>query len=355
MCASGGPGPAPAGGLDPWYLEYLVCPRDHGTLRCEASALRCEAGHAYPVVDGVPVMLLDDAEQTMPLALRSIGRAQGAPGDDRAPELYLESLGISDEEKSGIVSLAQRGDQAVDPVVAYLISATNGIMYSHLIGHLREYPIPELRLGAGEGRTLLDVGCNWGRWSIAAARKGYQVVGLDPSLGAVMAARRVARALGLSPRYVVGDARYMPFGPHAFDVVFSYSVVQHLSRPAAARVVGEAARVLRPWGELLLQMPNAFGIRCLYHQARRGFRETEVFDVRYWTLPGLRRLMQPVGAAGLEVDGFFGLGIQASDRHLMPPFRRFVVAASEWLRRLSRVLPPLVYLADSVYLRVRRV
>ena len=46
------------------------------------------------------------------------------------------------------------------------------------------------RHGVHAGSRLLDLGSSWGRWSIAAARKGYSVVGLDPSLGAVLAARR---------------------------------------------------------------------------------------------------------------------------------------------------------------------
>ena len=66
-------------------------------------------------------------------------------------------------------------------MVAYLVAATNGFMYLHLLGKLSEYPIPDLRLPEGNGTPLLDVGCNWGRWSIAAARKGYAATGVDPS------------------------------------------------------------------------------------------------------------------------------------------------------------------------------
>ena len=99
----------------------------------------------------------------------------------------------------------------IDPVVAYLIAATNGLMYRHLIGRLESYPIPDIDLPPGEGRTLLDVGCSWGRWSLAAARLGYTVIGIDPSLGAVMAARRVARQLNLAATFLVGDARHLPF------------------------------------------------------------------------------------------------------------------------------------------------
>ena len=51
---------------------------------------------------------------------------------------------------------------------------------------------------------------------MSAAKKGYRAVGIDPSLGAVMAARRVARQLGLEIKCIVGDARFLPFGlPHS--------------------------------------------------------------------------------------------------------------------------------------------
>lgn len=45
-------------------LEILVCPRCKGELRAEpaASRLVCEACRvAYPVRDGIPIMLVDEA------------------------------------------------------------------------------------------------------------------------------------------------------------------------------------------------------------------------------------------------------------------------------------------------------
>jgi SAM-dependent methyltransferase len=185
---------------------------------------------------------------------------------------------------------------------------------------------------------------------VAAQSKGYQAVGIDPSLGAVMAARRVARQLGLPNRYLVGDARYLPFRPQTFDNVFSYSVIQHLSRTDAARAVSELGRVVRPGGTVKVQMPNRFGIRCLYHQAHRWFREAAGFEVRYWTLPKLRRLFTAkVGRTRFEADGFFGIGLQSSDTSLMPITLKVVLRVSESLKAASRRLPALVWLADSVF------
>lgn len=238
----------------------------------------------------------------------------------------------------------------IDPVVACLVAATSGIAYRHLVGRLRSYPIPHLRLPQSQGAELLDIGCNWGRWSIAAARKGYRVVGVDPSLGALMAARRVSAQLGLATRYVAADARYLPFRDGAFDAVFSYSVLQHFSKANAMKSLMEIGRVLKPGGTSLVQMPNRMGIRCLYHQARRRFREARDFEVRYWSLPELTRAFgQAVGSSQVTVDCFFGLGLQNGDQALMPPLLRLAIDISETLRSVSGWLKPLVHAADSVY------
>lgn len=55
-------------GLDPWLLDVLACPNDHAPLRVEveASELVCTAescGLAFPVRDGIPVLLLDEARR----------------------------------------------------------------------------------------------------------------------------------------------------------------------------------------------------------------------------------------------------------------------------------------------------
>lgn len=76
----------------------------------------------------------------------------------------------------------------IDPFVQEQVPYTNGFLYRPLQYKLSRYPIPELRLEPGEGTRFLDIGCNWGRWSIAAARKGYRVSAIDPSPPAVIAA-----------------------------------------------------------------------------------------------------------------------------------------------------------------------
>jgi len=335
--------------IDPWFVANLACPVDRTALTAAADELGCAHGHRYPVVDGVPVMLRPDVPATISLSEASLQRARGGGIDARAPDLFLESLGISEEEKRGVLELAARPGR-IDPVVAYLVAATNGLMYRHLIGSLQEYPIPELRLPEGQGRLLVDVGSSWGRWSIAAARRGYTVLGIDPSLGAVMAARRVASQLHLPNRYIVADARFLPLPQDTVDCVYSYSVLQHFSYADATAAIAEMGRVLKRGGTAKVQMPTRFGLRCLYHQARRAFRTAIGFEVRYWTLGALADVFaRHVGPARFEVDGYFGIGLQRADEPLMTPALRRVLHASEGLKAVSRRFRPLIAVADSVF------
>ena len=50
--------------VDPKLLEILVCPLTKGPLRYDASAqelISDRAGLAYPIRDGIPIMLVDEA------------------------------------------------------------------------------------------------------------------------------------------------------------------------------------------------------------------------------------------------------------------------------------------------------
>jgi SAM-dependent methyltransferase len=282
------------------------------------------------VLHGIPILLRRDVAQTHHVA-------------DHALNVDHDAVRADDD------------GPGFDPYVQEAIAATGGLMYLPLYRQLTEYPIPELRLASGDGRSLLDVGCNWGRWTIAAARAGYRAIGVDPSLEGVRAAQRAARRLGVEIDVVVGDARHLPFARGAFDTVFSYSVLQHLSKSDVATALSEAGRVLTPGGRVFIQMPNAWGVRSLFHQWKRGFRDARQFEVRYWTVGELRRTFgRLIGPASVSIDGFFSLNPQPAEAHLLPLRFRAVVAISETLRGTARAFPVLKYLADSLYVEAVR-
>ncbi len=321
--------------MDTRLLDFIVCPRDRSALRGSANQLICDQGHAYGIVDGVPVLLVEETEVPF------------------THNLARHALQSTRTDSPDLVPAPQDGE--VDAFVSQWIAATNGSLYQHLVGKLQEYPIPNLRLPPGNGRLFLEVGCNWGRWCIAAARAGYRPIGIDPSLGGIRAARHVARQLGVDALFVVGDGRYLPLRDNTIDQAFSYSVLQHLSKENVRITLREIRRVVRPGGDSLIQMANKLGPRSIYNQLRHLVVGTQGFEVRYW-LPGelLSAFRQELGPTKVEVDGFFSLNPQISDLRFLPRKYQAVVHASEALRKASRFLPPLRYAADSLYLRTKK-
>jgi uncharacterized protein YbaR (Trm112 family) len=60
---------ARSSGVDPKLLEILVCPVTKGPLRYDAEKqelISDKAGLAYPIRDGIPIMLIDEARRLEP-------------------------------------------------------------------------------------------------------------------------------------------------------------------------------------------------------------------------------------------------------------------------------------------------
>jgi SAM-dependent methyltransferase len=318
----------------------LACPIDKQRMQVASGALSCPNGHHYPVVGEVAVLLRSDVADSHPYFHESRQAAKAAEMEQRT------DVDQPIEARTG----------SVDPFVQQEIVKTNGILYRQALGALQRYPIPEIPLPAGSNAHLLDVGCNWGRWSLAASRRGYRAIGIDPSLAAVQAAYRVSRELNTPADFLVGDGRNLPFPDRSFDVVYSYSVLQHFSKEDARDSIREAARVTKPGGTVLIQLANLLGIRQLYNQMRDLARnEQGLFRVRRWTpREMLSAFNELVGPARLTADGFFSLNAQATDTDLMAPFPKLVVRSSEALKGLAARFSPLSLLADSVFVEATR-
>lgn len=51
--------------LPPELLEIIVCPACHGRLTAGEATLTCQAcGLVYPIRDGIPVLLVDEATKS---------------------------------------------------------------------------------------------------------------------------------------------------------------------------------------------------------------------------------------------------------------------------------------------------
>jgi uncharacterized protein len=74
--------------VDPKLLDLLVCPLTKGPLRYDRARQELiseQAGLAYPIRDGIPIMLVDEArpldEEALPDAVRA-AKERSEPGGD---------------------------------------------------------------------------------------------------------------------------------------------------------------------------------------------------------------------------------------------------------------------------------
>ena len=120
-------------------------------------------------------------------------------------------------------------------------------------------------LGLEPGQRVLDVGCGPGRHSLALARRGLDVVGVDLSPDFVALARDAATAEGLTARFHGQDVRDLAYAAE-FDAVICLCQGGFglLGGHDESAVFGRIVAAVRPGGALAVTaFHTAFAVRHL--------------------------------------------------------------------------------------------
>jgi SAM-dependent methyltransferase len=116
--------------------------------------------------------------------------------------------------------------------------------------------------GMRPGRVL-EVGCGDGAFLAAAARKGWESIGLDFDAAAVAQASRLP---GVTAD--VGELNGKEYPGSSFDAIVMSNVIEHLANPG--ETLAECRRLLRPGGRLVIITPNfeSLGRKLFKHNWR---------------------------------------------------------------------------------------
>lgn len=116
------------------------------------------------------------------------------------------------------------------------------------------WAIPEAELGVlGEvaGLAVVELGCGSASWTVALARRGAHVTGVDVSPAQLDHARRAVAAAGVADRVdlVRAPIEALPLPDRSADLLLSDHGALSYAEPE--RALPECARVLRPGGRLV--------------------------------------------------------------------------------------------------------
>lgn len=163
------------------------------------------------------------------------------------------------------------------------------------------------REGVPPGSVVVDIGCAEGGTTIALQQAGYRAIGLDASMQGLAVAPLRAREEGVESLFLRGSACALPLASSGVDAVVMENVIEHLEAWAVA--AGEAARILRGRGRIILSLPNRFGLRTILSDPHfelfgltllprrlaswlvtRVLKRAEVYDI--YDMPSLRSVRE---------------------------------------------------------------
>lgn len=110
-------------------------------------------------------------------------------------------------------------------------------------------------LAMDRATTVLDIGCGHGGLAKALTARGFQVTGVDPGEAAV----KTARAAVPNAAFAVAPGENLPFVDQSFDAVAFLNSLHHVPEARMAEALGEAARVTRSAGPVIIIEPLAEG------------------------------------------------------------------------------------------------
>jgi SAM-dependent methyltransferase len=125
------------------------------------------------------------------------------------------------------------------------------------------FQVPESEVGAlpdVAGKDVVELGCGTAYFSAWLAKRGARPVGVDLTPAQLATARRCQQELGIEFPLVEASAEDVPLPDASFDLALSEYGASIWCEPE--RWIAEAARLLRPGGELVFLVNSTLAILC---------------------------------------------------------------------------------------------
>lgn len=158
--------------------------------------------------------------------------------------------------------------------------------------------------GDVRGKRVLDVGCGSGRYAVALARRGAEVVGVDVSQPMLDVAAKAAAEAAVASRcqFLRGDILQLPL-EGLFEISLAIGLFDYTSDPMP--ILTTMRRLTR--GKLIASFPSRFHVLTPLRKLRLSLADCPVYFYtgsqirRLLTWPGCRLIVRPLGRDVLAV------------------------------------------------------
>jgi 2-polyprenyl-6-hydroxyphenyl methylase/3-demethylubiquinone-9 3-methyltransferase len=174
------------------------------------------------------------------------------------------------------------------------------------------------------GKKVLDLGCGGGFVAEELAKRGADVVGVDPADALLDVAQMHAQDSGLRIEYKRGTGEFIPCENESFDVVVCVDVLEHVDD--LSEVLREVARVLKPGGLFLYDTINRTIFSLLWMVVALEWISGRIprgtHDWRKFIRPSeLENLLSGIGFHHLKQGGIHISSVKRSGFALRPVFK----------------------------------
>ena len=160
------------------------------------------------------------------------------------------------------------------------------------------------------GSLILEPGCGSGKFSLALAGQGHQVVTLDYVAAVLQSVIRTEATLANEwpanlMGYCQGSLEQLPFADNTFDLVVNEGVVEHwLADEARLAVIQEMVRVARPHGTVAILVPNGMHPAMPVWEARLPAFQTAP-PMTHYSGEKLEQELRQAGLQDIVTDGIY--------------------------------------------------
>ncbi|ULQ53898.1 methyltransferase domain-containing protein [Flavihumibacter fluvii] len=261
-------------------LTHLRCPLSKGLLRIEiidgkdhirTGILYADCGMVYPVIDGIPRLLLESFIDNEFMLARHI------PGfAERKIQLmttFGQQIRVAQERNrlsKKSFSLEWRLLENNDHIKVW---QTDESSYKKQLYDELNISEPDLH-----GKKVIDIGCGHGRTSALLARHAELVIGMDLGSSVVHVGQKNKQD---HCHFIQADLHHLPFDPAYFDLVYSSGVIHHTENTENAFV--SISGLVNKGGVLCVWLYQPY--KNLVHQVMLALRKITIhlpLQLQFW-------------------------------------------------------------------------